>query len=162
MGRRKTAALSYTFWELDGLIVVRWGRTPEVADVQTQTLEVAAVRKRQGKPIVALYIMPPDSQPPDNDFRQAQAASLPAIFAHLEFAIAVFEGSGFVASLKRSALVAILLLSKQRHSVYVRQSLEDALIVNPPRRFSFDASKALQELQRKMAASPLPVVAQST
>lgn len=148
--------MSYTFWELDGLFVVRWGRHPEVADVQMQTLEMTAARKRQGKPMVALYIMPPDSQPPDNDFRKAQAASLPAIFANLEYAIAVFEGTGFIASLKRSALVAILLLSKQRHSVYVRQSLEDALILNPPRRFGFDAPKALKDLKRRMTSSASP------
>lgn len=145
--------VSYQSWELDGLYVVRWGRHPEVGDVQKQALELVAARRRQAKPIVGLYVMPPDSQPPNNDFCKAQAAHLPAIFANLECAIAVFEGSGFIASVKRSALVAILLLSKERHSVYVRSSLEEALTVNPPRQFSFDASKALRELKRHMLAS---------
>jgi hypothetical protein len=144
-------AVSYTSWELEGLYVLRWGLRPEVEDIAAQSLEIAEARSRQGKLLVGLFIMPIDSAAPDDAFRKQQALYLPAIFANLEFAIAVFEGNGFIASLKRSALVAILLLSKQRHPLYVRQSLEAALIQDPPRPFNFDASKALAQLLENMS-----------
>lgn len=145
--------MSYESWELDGLYVVRWGLHPEVTDIPKQVDELAAARGRRRRAIVGLFIMPPESQPPDEAFRKAQATHLPTMFAHMDYAIAVFEGTGFVASLKRSALVAILLLSKQRHSVYVRHSLEDALITHPPRPFDFDAPRALEQLELLLAPS---------
>lgn len=146
--------MSYEYWELDGLYVVRWGLRPEVSDVAKQADELAAARRRRrGRAVVGLFIMPPESQPPDEAFRKEQATHLPTMFAHMDYAIAVFEGTGFVASLKRSALVAILLLSKQRHSVYVRHSLEDALITHPPRPFDFDGPRALEQLELLLAPS---------
>jgi hypothetical protein len=144
--------MSFTSWELDGLYVLRWGARPEVKDVPAYVGEIAAARERQGKPLVALIIMPPDSAAPDEAFRKLQAKHLPGIFANLEFAICVFEGTGFIASLKRSALVAILMLSPRRHPVYVRPTLEDALLRDPPKAFKFDAAKALSQLKQRAAA----------
>jgi hypothetical protein len=141
--------MPYTSCELDGLIVIRWSpNKPAVADIVGYASEIAAARERQGRPLVAIFIMPPDHGNPDEAFRKAQAQRLPKIMAHLEFAVAVFEGSGFVASLKRSALVAILLLAPRRHHVYVRASVEDALIHNPPKELAFEAKEAIAELKR--------------
>jgi hypothetical protein len=144
--------MSYTSHELDGLYVLRWGKRPESHDVPTYAAEIAAARARQGKPLVGLIIIPSDSAPPDDVFRKIQASHLPSIFANLEFAICVFEGTGFFASLKRSALIAILLLSPRRHPVYVRPTLEDALVRDPPKAFKFNASKALIQLKQGVAA----------
>jgi hypothetical protein len=68
---------------------------------------------------------------------------------HLEFAVAVFEGQGFISSVKRSALVAILMLASKRHPVYVRATVEDALLRDPPGRIKFDAQNAIAELRKK-------------
>ena len=69
--------------------------------------------------------------------------------SNLDYAIAVFEGTGFTSSLKRSALIAILLLSGRRHAVFVRSTVEEALIHDPPKPLSFDGARAIGELGRK-------------
>src|SRR5262245_42455168 len=109
---------------------------------------MASAHQRQGKALVAVYIMPPESEAPDDAFKRKQAEYLPRFFQHLDCAIAVFEGDGFMASLKRSALIAILLLSRKRHPVFVRSSLKDALVTDPPRRLGFDGAQALAEIQQ--------------
>jgi hypothetical protein len=52
-------------------------------------------------------------------------------------------------SIKRSALAAILLFAPSRVRVYVRSSVEDALVKNPPGPLGFDAPKAIAELKRR-------------
>jgi hypothetical protein len=68
---------------------------------------------------------------------------------NLQFAVAVFEGTGFILSLKRSALGAILLLAPKRFSIQVRATVEEALLTNPPGKVSFDARRAIAELKRR-------------
>jgi hypothetical protein len=48
--------------------------------------------------------------------------------------------------LKRSALIAILFLSGRRYPVHVRSTVEEALLRDPPKPLSFDAAKAIAEL----------------
>jgi hypothetical protein len=146
--------MSYISCVLPGLIAIRWGRQPEAADVPAYAAEIARTRDQQGKPPVALFIMSVDSAAPTEDFRKAQAAHLPTIMSNLDFAIAVFEGSGFTSSLKRSALVAILLLSPKRYPIHVRSTVEEALIQNPPKPIPFNALKALDELSRSGILTP--------
>lgn len=148
--------MPYKSCVLPGLIAIRWGERPEPADVTAYASEIARATEQEGRPIVALFIMPPDSSAPPEDFRKVQAARLPAIMANLEFAVAVFEGTGFTTSLKRSALVAILLLSPKRHPIYVRSSVEDALLRDPPKPIRFDAPKAIDELRRRGIVGPAP------
>ena len=141
--------MSYKSCALDGVFVVRWGKTPEVPDVPRYCEEIARARQEQGKPLVGLFIMPPDSTAPDDVFRKAQARKLPEIMSHLKYAVAVFEGVGFVSSLKRSALAGILLLAPKRHSIYVRSTVEEALLFDPAGPIDFDARATLAELQRR-------------
>jgi hypothetical protein len=141
--------MSYVSCVLPGLIAIRWGEIPEPADVAAYAEEIARARESAGEPIVAVFVMPPESGAPPEDFRKVQAAQLPAIMANLEFAVAVFEGTGFMTSLKRSALVAILLLAPKRHPIYVRSSIEDALLHDPPKPIRFNAFKAIEELKRR-------------
>jgi hypothetical protein len=135
----------------EGVYVLRWGLRPQLSDVPAYAAEIAAARQRQGKPLVAVFIMPRESAAPDETFRKCQARHLPHIFTSLECAVCVFEGSGFVASLKRSALATILMLSPNRHPIYVRSTLEDALVRDPPQRYSFDARSVLAEVTQRMA-----------
>jgi hypothetical protein len=140
--------MSYKSCLLPGLFVLRWGAKPEVRDVELYAREIATARAEQGQPLVALFIMPTDSGAPDELFRKAQATRLPEIMQSLEYAVAVFEGSGFISSLKRSALVAILLLAPKKFPVYVRATVEEALISDPPGRVPFDPYQAIHELRR--------------
>jgi hypothetical protein len=140
--------MSYVSATLGGLFVVRWGSHPEAPDVDRYANEVQKARAAHGKPVVGLFIMPPDSVAPDEAFRRAQAARLPEIMSNLCYAVAVFEGGGFVSSLKRSALVAILLLAPKRYPIHVRASVEDALLGKPPGPIDFDAKRACAELRR--------------
>jgi hypothetical protein len=141
--------MSYESCALTGVFVVRWGKIPEVPDVTRYAGEIAAAREQQGKRLVGLFIMPPDSTAPGDMFRKAQAARLPAIMNDLLYAVAVFEGTGFVASLKRSALVGILLLAPKKYPIHVRSTVEEALLTNPPGPVDFDARAALAELKRR-------------
>jgi hypothetical protein len=139
--------MSYKSCLLPGLFVLRWGAKPEVGDVELYAREIAAAYMRQGQPLVALFIMPTDSAAPDEAFRKAQASRLPEIMRSLEYAVAVFEGSGFISSLKRSALVGILLLAPKKFPVYVRATVEEALITDPPGRVRFDPYRAMSDLR---------------
>jgi hypothetical protein len=141
--------MSFKSCALGGLYVLRWGALPEVRDVNVYATEIAEAYASQRTPLVGLFVMPPDSAAPDEIFRKAQANKLPEIMKHLEFAVAVFEGQGFISSVKRSALVAILLLASKRYPVYVRATVEDALLRNPPGPIRFDAQNAIGELRKR-------------
>jgi hypothetical protein len=139
--------MAYTSCVLPGLVVIRWGHQPEAADVTAYANEITRARDRQGKSPIALFIMPTDSAAPGDEFRKAQAAHLPAIMSNVDYAIAVFEGTGFTSSLKRSALVAILLLSPKRFPIFVRSTIEEALVRDPPKPIPFDPHRAIAELE---------------
>jgi hypothetical protein len=141
--------MAYESCVLDGLYAIRWGAEPELGDVQSYAAELAAASAKQRKQLVGLFVMPPDSKTPSDEFRKAQAAALPSIMEHLEFAVAVFEGGGFKIALMRTALGAILLLAPKRFSIHVRSSVEEALIDNPPKPVHFDARGAIGELRRR-------------
>jgi hypothetical protein len=141
--------MSYESCSLDGVFVVRWGKSPQVPDVELYAQEIARARQKQGKPLVGLFIMPPDSTAPDEAFRKAQAKKLPEIMGNLVYAVAVFEGTGFVSSLKRSALIGILLLAPRKYSIHVRSTVEEALLINPAGPIDFNAKTALAELKRR-------------
>ena len=147
--------MAYKSCVLDGLYAIRWGREPELGDVERYATEINSARVIQGRPPVGLFIMPQDSQTPSDAFRKEQAKRLPEILGNLEFAVAVFEGGGFKQALMRSALGAILLLAPKRYSIHVRSSVEEALLENPPKPLTFNAALAIQELkQRRMFGEP--------
>ena len=149
--------MSYLSCSLPGLYALRWGRKPELLDVELYSAEIAKAHAKQGKPLVALFIMPQDSAAPDEDFRKAQARHLPEIMSHLEYAVAVFEGTGFLSSLKHSALVAIMLLSPKKAPIHVRATIDEALISNPPGPVRFDAPTAIRELGRRGLLTEAPM-----
>ena len=63
--------------------------------------------------------------------------------------VTVFEGSGFISSLKRSALIGILLLAPKKHPIHVRSTVEEALIFNPAGPIAFNPKTTLAELKRR-------------
>lgn len=140
--------MSYESCALDGVFVVRWGK-PQTADVERYANEIAAARAQQGKPLVGLFIMPPDSTAPDDVFRKAQANKLPEIMANLSYAVAVFEGTGFMSAVKRSALAGVLLLAPKKHSIHVRATVEEALLFRPAGPIEFNAKQTIAELKRR-------------
>jgi hypothetical protein len=141
--------MSYESCALDGVFVVRWGKTPQLLDLDRYAKEMAEACTKQGKPLVGLFIMPPDSAAPDEAFRKAQAKKLPEIMQSLSYAVAVFEGTGFISSLKRSALVGILLLAPKKYPIHVRSSVEEALLLNPAGPIDFNPQTTLAELKRR-------------
>jgi hypothetical protein len=137
--------MSYQVKILKGLFVLRWNE-PEPGDAKRYYDELAVASRKQGQQLVALFIMPEDSPAPGEEFRKEQAALLPKIMDCLEFAVAVFEGGGFATSIKRSALVAILLLSNKRHKIFVRRSVEEALVLKPPGPLTFNGRRAAEQI----------------
>ncbi len=144
--------MSYESAVLDGLFVLRWGEQPEPRDVEHYASELSEAAAKQGKPLVGLFVMPQESGTPSDAFRKAQAAKLTEIMKNLSYAVAVFEGEGFKTSLKRSALVAILLLTPKRFPIHVRATVKEALIDKPAGPVEFDARKAVTELKRRRLA----------
>ena len=140
--------MPYESCALDGVFVLRWGK-PQLLDVDRYAKEMADASAKQGKQLVGLFIMPPDSPAPDEAFRKAQAKKLPEIMQSLSYAVAVFEGTGFISSLKRSALIGILLLAPKRYSIHVRSTVEEALLLNPAGPIEFNAKLTLAELKRR-------------
>lgn len=141
--------MSYQSCTLEGIYVLRWGKTPEVGDVNKYANEIAAARAHQGRTLVGLIIMPEDSEAPGSAFRKAQAERLTEIMGNLRYAVCVFEGEGFLSSLKRSALVGILLLSGKRYPVHVRASVQEALVTKPAEPTDFNVPLVLAELKRR-------------
>jgi hypothetical protein len=141
--------MAYESCVLDGLFAIRWGTEPEIHDVANYVAELTNARVSQGAPLVAMFIMPPESKIPSDNFRKVQAKALPTIMENSDFCVAVFEGTGFIVALKRSALGAILLLAPKRFSIHVRSSAEEALVDDPPKPVRFDAQRALAELRRR-------------
>jgi hypothetical protein len=141
--------MSYESCVLKGLFVVRWGAQPELRDLDAYLAELTLARQTQGAPVVSLFIMPEDSAAPDEFFRKQQSIRLGRVMENSSYCIAVFEGSGFIVSLKRSALAAILLFAPRRARVHVRSSVEEALIDDPPGPIGFDGQEAVAELKRR-------------
>lgn len=141
--------MAYKSCVLDGLIAIRWGAEPELGDVAKYTAELAEAHSRQSTKLVAMFIMPEGHKLPSDEFRKEQADALPAIMEHVDFCVAVFEGSSFMIALMRSALGAILLLAPKRFSIHVRASAEEALIGDPPGPIRFDPRRAISELRRR-------------
>lgn len=138
--------MSYEVQVIKGLFVLRW-IAPEPGDAKRYAEEMKKEKDAQGRKLIGLFIMPEDSAAPGEEFRKEQANLLPEIMDCIEYAIAVFEGGGFGASIKRSALVGILLLSGKRHHVHVRSSVEQALVTKPPRELPFNGKIAVEKLQ---------------
>lgn len=147
--------MSYEVQVLRGLFAVRWG-APEPGDALSYCEHLESASKKQGQKLVGLFIMPENSAPPGEEFRKEQAKLLPRIMDHMEFAVAVFEGAGFATSIKRSALVAILLLSNKRHKIFVRRSVEEALVIKPPGPLSFNGKRAVEQLRSLRMCDPRP------
>ncbi len=141
--------MAFTSCVLDGLLAVRWGAEPDLGDVGKYLEELREAHTRQTSKLVAMFIMPKDSKIPSDEFRKEQADALPEIMEHVDFCVAVFEGSGFMIALKRSTLGAILLLAPKRFSIHVRASAEEALLYDPPGPIRFDAKRAIAELRRR-------------
>lgn len=138
---------------LPGLYVLRWGENPAVADVAAYANEVARAHEHQGERLIGLFIMPEGSSAPDSSFRKAQADRMTEIMSHFHYAVCVFEGEGFMASIRRNALAGILLLSGRRFPVHVRASLQEALVTKPAGPLKFNVSQALAEVRRLKLAS---------
>jgi hypothetical protein len=141
--------VAYESCVLKGLFVVRWGKHPELPDLDAYLAELALARQTQGTPLVSLFIMPETSAAPDEIFRKAQSMRLGKVMANSSYCIAVFEGTGFIVSLKRSALAAILLFAPNRVRIHVRSSVEAALLEDPPGPLGLDAPNAIAELKRR-------------
>lgn len=137
--------MSYQLHILDGLFVLRWGH-PEPGDPTRYVQELTAARMKQRKTLVGLFIMPEGSPAPGDEFKKEQARVMEQVMDNLNFAVAVFEGSGFATAMKRSALIAILLLTGKRQKISVRSTVRDALVKDPPGELGFDGARAYAQV----------------
>jgi hypothetical protein len=137
---------------LPGLYVLRWGENPDVPDVTRYLQEVEHAHAVQGELLIGLFIMPDGSAAPDSNFRKAQADHMPRIMSHFHYVVCVFEGEGFMASIRRNALAGILLLSGRRFPVHVRASIQEALVTKPAGQVTFNVPLALAEIRRRNLA----------
>ena len=139
--------MPYVSHVLPGLFALKWGVRPDAADMYAYTKELALAYNHQGKKLHALFVIPRDSPVPDEAARKAQTQCLPEIYRYVTLALVVFEGKGFALAMKRSVLTAIFMLAPKQYVVEVRNSVEEALVLDPPRGMTIDGPRALEQLR---------------
>jgi hypothetical protein len=100
------------------VVFVTWTE-PEESDLNRILLEVSRAQLRCGEKVVYVTRVPAGSPPPSAAFNAALKAKMPRLLDHCSAFHAVMEGSGFMATLKRSAVAAAFLASGKRAVFHV-------------------------------------------
>jgi hypothetical protein len=114
-----------------------WGDV-EAADVNRVLWEVAKAHMSVGKKMVFLGIAPPNVKPPGPEVRAAFSKTLKSLNEHLCMNIMVVEGDGIKKSLVRTMVSAIILISGDRGTNCIVDSVTEGLtrakahLVDPP------------------------------
>src|SRR5262249_7044507 len=143
----KSSTMPYVSHVLPGLYALKWGERADAADMYAYTRELAAAHAEQGAKLVALLLIPAGSPAPDEAARKTQAELFPELYRYTSRAIVVFEGKGFTLALKRSVLTAILRMAGGQYPMDVRNTVEEALVTDPPRRLGIDGVSMLAQLR---------------
>ena len=115
----------------DNFFMVRWG-VPEVADCEEIKARIPALRERAGKPLVYIAVMPADLPKLEDDHRKILMDLTEAVLPACHKLIIVMEGTGFRAAILRSAMTAVMLLTRRHDTLRVVDSLDVALELTDP------------------------------
>jgi hypothetical protein len=123
---RHVASVAQRSTSVSNLFIVRWG-APERGDCEQIQRKLAEVRVRSDKPLVYLSIMPADSPALDEAQRRVLAELTEAVLPHCAHLSMVVEARGVRGAILRSAMTAVILLSRRHDTLAVVDSIEAAL-----------------------------------
>src|SRR5687767_12373197 len=132
---------------IEPIFIVRW-QTPTLEDLTLIQQEVERARKRVGRMLVFVAIVPADADPPDPPVRKAMMDSMDSVLEHCEAMYFAMEGGGFKNSVLRSALAGILMVAGRRGRVFVHVSASQA-IAAAARRAAVDESTILRSARAR-------------
>lgn len=138
---------------IEGILVVRWDDTPDLEGVAAITKEARELCRTCGKKIVLLVVVPPKVGLPNADVRKVFTDQLATMMQSARCMVMVLEGEGLLHSVKLSVVTGIQLLMSHQKSIYVRDSLEEALIRKKPPELAVDGLAVLQEIKRRRLTS---------
>lgn len=108
--------------------VVRWKKTPSRAAVEALARDFDTAHTAAGEPIVLFVVIPTDEVDlPPPDARAAFQASIRNIFERCASVETIILGDGIRASLMRTALRAMTIISRRSDRVYIHASADDAI-----------------------------------
>jgi hypothetical protein len=132
---------------VEPIFIVRW-QTPTLEDLTLIQQEVERARKRVGRMLIYVAIVPADADPPDPPVRKAMIDSMDTVLEHCEVIYFAMEGRGFKHSVLRSALAGILLVAGRRGRVIVHVSASHA-ITEAARRAGVNESTILRSARAR-------------
>ena len=111
--------------------MVRWGM-PEAADCEEIKHKVPAIRERAGRQLVYIAVMPESLPKLEEPERELLMDLTEAVLPACEKLMIVMEGEGFRAAIIRSAVTALMLLTRRTNALRVVDTLETALEQTEP------------------------------
>lgn len=90
-----------------GAVFAVWGK-PSQEDVDRVHGELQRVAARAGRPIVYVTRVPTDAPAPDEQVRKYLSAHIASMVQSCSSYHVIMEGSGFMAAIKRGALISLL------------------------------------------------------
>lgn len=138
----------YKSYVVPGVYAIVWGKNPRPEAVAMYVEEMKQASERQGQRLFGLGIAPEDSGIPDRAFSVIQAGVTPTVTRYIYAGAMVFKGMGAGPILKRTAFTAMTLLLRTECPIYVRSSVEDAIIGRPPANMQYDPIATLERLRK--------------
>jgi hypothetical protein len=123
------SAMAHQRLLVDRVLVTAW-RTPEVADTQAITVELAGARTRLGRPLLYLSVIGPASIP-RGEVRDELVDFYTKMLTYAESMHIVIEGSEFQQSIKRSVIANVLLVVPARGRVFIENTLQGVIAASP-------------------------------
>jgi hypothetical protein len=137
---------------IDRLHIVRWTAEPERTDFDVILRSLQDGHQRFGAKVSFLQILPTDVSGGDREIRKTFVSKLDRMLAVTTCVVVVLEGEGLAHSIRVNTMAGITLLARQR-GLYVRNSLEDALLKRRPSELEVDGATAIKELQKRGLAT---------
>ena len=111
---------------VDDVFFVRW-LTPEVRDADAIVAGVKRLYAHRGPPVQYVAVIGEDTEPPDEDVREAMRRNIDELLQYCATVHLVIEGKGFRKAAMRSIGTGIFLLSRNRGRTFAHDSVERAL-----------------------------------
>lgn len=108
-----------------------WGQ-PRMKDIIRIEKELAAARKKAGRPVLYVTRVPEDAPAPESDVRKYLNSRMTSIASYCSAYHVVMEGGGFFAAMKRAVLTTLFQIVGQRGMFHVHASITSVTrSVNP-------------------------------
>ncbi|HWA75173.1 MAG TPA: hypothetical protein VG937_22700, partial [Polyangiaceae bacterium] len=120
--------MSYVTCRLGKLLAVRWTATPTRRDTDQLLTDTRTASEAAGGQLRLLAVIPiQEVDIPPAEVRARMQLLLPQLLANLHSIDAVFEGTGVKASLIRTLLRGMVLVSKLNFDYHFHANIQDAL-----------------------------------